>query len=159
MYPYQYVIYFISVELPRAISSSKISSACVVEDPEFLGDGKCDYGAYNTAECQYDNGDCCSLSCSPGLHHKCGSHGYDCKDPKLECAVDDSKLLGNGKCDGGAYNTLNCDFDHGDCCVETSTGLQCGEYGYERRDPYYFAFPKPLTIAGRSIKSKKSLNV
>ena len=37
---------------------------CKVEKPENVGDGFCDvYGGYNTAECDFDGGDCCKATC------------------------------------------------------------------------------------------------
>merc|ERR1712173_122786 len=42
---------------------------CVVDYADWIGDDLCDegYGPYNTAECNWDGGDCCP--------------GSDCKDP------------------------------------------------------------------------------
>jgi subtilisin family serine protease len=57
-------------------------SSCLVEHPEYVGDGKCNAeGGYNVASCGYDGGDCCENTCEPG-DHQCGSNGYDCKDPE-----------------------------------------------------------------------------
>ena len=45
------------------------------------------------------------------MNEECGFEGGDC----VECKVEDHTLLGNGICDGGAYNTEACGFDLGDC--------------------------------------------
>ena len=60
-----------------------------------LGDGICDYGEANSAECGYDDGDCLSFN--------------------EICAVPDTSLVGDGFCDGGEYNTTECLYDGGDC--------------------------------------------
>lgn len=41
----------------------------------------------------------------------CGKEDGDCAD----CVVDDWRNLGDGYCDGGKYNTTECNFDFGDC--------------------------------------------
>ena len=38
--------------------------SCVVDQPEYLGDGICDFeGGYNTVACGFDLGDCCETTC------------------------------------------------------------------------------------------------
>ena len=57
-----------------------------------LGDGICDFiTEYMTEECGYEFGDC------------------------VDCQPEDPEKLGDGNCDGGAYNTQACGYDNGDC--------------------------------------------
>ena len=57
------------------------------------------------------------------------------------CVVSNPFLIGNGICNGGAYNTESCDFDGGDCAVYCGGGivgngvcaddsLCCSEFGW-----------------------------
>lgn len=80
--------------------------------PSFLGDGIChDFidGCYNTAICNYDNGDCCADTCknSTNIGPPCGSDGYFCKDPKSEFVkanADDDDNAWNGSEKNGNDN-------------------------------------------------------
>merc|ERR1712127_1032142 len=67
---------------------------CQVEEPDRVGDGVCDGGSYDTAECEWDGGDC-------------------------DCHVD-PVFLGDGNCDYWLpeYNTIECKWDGGDCLVD-----------------------------------------
>ena len=60
--------------------------------PRF-GDGICDSGAYNNAECLFEDGDC--IECNARVH--------------------DVLLTGDGVCHGGAHNSQVCNWDAGDC--------------------------------------------
>ena len=54
---------------------------CNVKYVTWLGDSICDdTGGYNTADCFYDDGDCCQETCKGGL---CGLFGYNCQDPAI----------------------------------------------------------------------------
>ena len=55
-------------------------SGCTVSLLSYLGDGYCDGDTYNTPECGWDGGDCCSYSCRNN-RFTCGWAGYDCQDP------------------------------------------------------------------------------
>jgi hypothetical protein len=58
---------------------------CTVSDRTRLGDGRCDADVemYNTADCNWDGGDCCEETCDPVYaYFECGdpTYPYDCKD-------------------------------------------------------------------------------
>jgi len=62
-------------------------AGCVVEQPGWLGDGYCDNeGGYNSAECEWDGGDCCESTCTSGPS-TCGSNGFSCQDPAVLAAL------------------------------------------------------------------------
>ncbi len=122
---------------------------CDVPNPGYLGDGFCDPAPYNTPSCNYDGGDCCEGSCScQGFecYAPCGSNGYECVDPDHGgsgpgnlCSVD-PVVLGDGYCDSGQANTLECDWDGGDCCEEScvSTSVNtCGVNDYTCLNPFF----------------------
>ena len=55
--------------------------------PKQLGNGVCNKnGKNNKAECDWDGGDCCEVSClsnpNPKKAAKCGNKGYQCLDPQ-----------------------------------------------------------------------------
>jgi hypothetical protein len=78
---------------------------CEVSNPEMLGDGNCDGGAYNTESCNYDGGDCCDSDCRPALHH-CGMGGYACQGTRVGVAYD-----GDFKCDTGKLEQFKTIFE------------------------------------------------
>jgi hypothetical protein len=66
-----------------------LEATCVVEYPEYIGDGWCDWNLggddwfgsshhHNVEACGYDGGDCCRTTCQGAL---CGQNGYHCQDP------------------------------------------------------------------------------
>merc|ERR1712127_933764 len=115
---------------------------CQVEEPDRVGDGECDGGSYYTPECGWDGGDCvcrvdpvflgdgrCDGWIIPESNTiECGWDGGDCfidglpppewwnNDP--DCHVEWSQWIGDGWCDGGAYNTPECGWDGGDCILD-----------------------------------------
>jgi len=118
---------------PEGTSSPQGLPDCCVPDPNFLGDGACDaYSPYNTAECNYDMGDCCKESCDPNSLYACaakegdayGPFGFYCIDPQYahidedRCQAENREWIGDGGCDPD-YNTEACGWDGGDCCKET----------------------------------------
>ncbi|MEC9465796.1 MAG: LNR domain-containing protein [Myxococcota bacterium] len=79
--------------------SCRFDTSGCTEDPgcdcpaSFIGDGFCDSDC-NTAECNFDGGDC---------------------DEPADCAVGcTSTMLGDGTCDD-ACNVVSCSYDYGDC--------------------------------------------
>ena len=114
-----------------ALTLTSAPDGCSVVNLSYVGDGYCDkIGGYDTAECGWDGGDCCSFTCSPG-EFSCGEYGYEC----ASCtAVINPYWVGDGYCDrSGGYNTAECGWDGGDCCSATCTAGQyaCGQGGYE----------------------------
>jgi hypothetical protein len=106
------------------------------------GDGFCD-APYNTAECGFDGGDCCSDTCIGTLY--CGTTIFACVDPSSafagQCSGPSSALLqlGNGECtsfDWGGFDTAVCGWDGGDCCIRSCQG-PCAQALLDCRDPAY----------------------
>lgn len=62
-----------------------------------MGDNEC-WGSLNHIECGFDDGDCLEFN-----------KNYP------NCTVDWPSDIGDGRCDGGDYNTEECDWDGGDC--------------------------------------------
>lgn len=101
--------------------------------PQWLGDGVCDGGAYLAKECHEDAGDCSACVANMTIDERrkigngvcdldlntteCSYDGYDCMDKEKEipCQVENQDWLGDGICDGGEYNTFQCNYDYGDC--------------------------------------------
>merc|ERR1712071_123923 len=90
--------------------------------PDWIGNGEC-WGPYNTQECGWDGGDCLfDVSDTPS-----GTPTYEPSNTQSaaptefvnendsNCRVDCLTCIGNGVCDGGDYNTLDCGYDGGDC--------------------------------------------
>jgi hypothetical protein len=118
-------------------------SSCIVEHPEYIGDGKCNSeGGYNVASCGYDGGDCCAESCQSGTY-ECDPSSYVCLDPEASygCFVEYPDWVGDGYCDYDSYgyNTPQCNYDNGDCCKESCipTYFECGSNGFVCVDPNY----------------------
>jgi len=125
--------------------------AAIVDVISVIGDGYCDGrdGAYNTAACGWDGGDCCEDTCEDSQAFSCGAIGYRCRDPlsdnHLNCPGIDTQYFGDGFCDQYYFSlnlTLNiamCDWDGGDCCESTcnaeSSTNQCLHLVYDCLDP------------------------
>lgn len=63
-------------------------------------------------------------------------------NPNNNCNVRNPSLLGDSICDHtGGYNSIDCDYDGGDCCKESCITkdftLFCGITGYNCIDPFY----------------------
>ena len=72
---------------------------CQVSSSGWIGDGECDGGEYNTAECGWDGGDCDAPPTPPGYP---------------DCYVSHPESIGDGNCEG-AFNFEECGWDGGDC--------------------------------------------
>jgi len=118
-------------------TSSELPPNCyILENPQWLGDGYCDKeGPYNTAECEWDRGDCCESTCNDGISN-CGIAGFDCKDPNIAAAPvhnDGTALCGlvhstnmhnvanDWTCKGAVPNTPPC----GDMQHPPWSGVKC----------------------------------
>ena len=84
------------------IGVSVAKSKCQARDKTKLGDGTCDGGEYNTAQCGFDGGDC-------EQYNALVEQG--CPVPNNS----DASRLGDGICDGGIFVAEGCDLDGGDC--------------------------------------------
>jgi len=130
-------------------------------DPTYPGDGYCD-DETNSLNCEWDGGDCCIASCVDA-EYDCGENAYDCIDPEYyssyggeygsdgqaECPGP-RNWPGDGYCDGET-NRPSCDWDAGDCCIETcvsTTEYECGENGYDCRDPQFSNFTRLECLPG-----------
>jgi hypothetical protein len=138
---------------PDGLKPVEGMKGCCLPEVAYLGDGACDPDApYNTPECNFDGGDCCRETCNFDTNYGCaneasqgyGPFGYFCLNPDLdeyinpeECTVDDRTRLGDGRCDAD-YNTLECNWDGGDCCEETCDPdyayFECGEAGFDCKE-------------------------
>ena len=81
--------------------------------------------------CDWDGGDCCVGTCVDGTY-ACGEMApFNCTDPSQSgCQVPYPQWVGDGWCDGASpYNTAECGWDGGDCCVGTCIDgtYACGE--------------------------------
>jgi hypothetical protein len=77
-------------------------------------DGKCHGGVFNTEHCEFDGGDCI----------KANQKYPDCPvlilTNKMLTTFDSDNpfpALGDGRCDGGIFNTKECGWDDGDCLI------------------------------------------
>ena len=81
---------------------------------EHIGDGFCD-DIFNTAENEYDHGDCCQPAINIATCYRCECH----KDPD-KCP--NANLIGDGYCQPG-INVEKCNFDGGDCSKQNHYSL------------------------------------
>ena len=92
-----------TVPAPTQAPTSNLptESLCDVPRKKWLGDGICDGGEYNTAECGYDGGDCDEFN-----------------EEYPECDVPDPWRVGDGNCDDDLnaperiYDVEECGFDN-----------------------------------------------
>eukprot|EP01083_Nonionella_stella_P310180 1101047_1 len=113
-----------------AALSNRTHAACSLEGRNVLCQAD-----FNTAECDWDDGDCCEATCTPHYAYpsrECGvTTLFDCKNPSFDpteatlsptpsptCTVianDSTSVIGNGICDN-EFNNAACQYDGGDCC-------------------------------------------
>jgi hypothetical protein len=112
---------------------------CSVPYPELIGDGSCNGEPYNTTACGWDGGDC--VFCDDGYFgYNCNLHYPNCSAPyPLEwteglcitglyaapCYSRYTDLIGDDYCDGDPFNTEECGWEGGDCCVPGLVGPDC----------------------------------
>ncbi|GMH61438.1 hypothetical protein TL16_g03253 [Triparma laevis f. inornata] len=112
---------------------------CFVENRSWVGDGHCDHCEYNTEECGFDGGDCCSETCEDSTNYACEGNNFHCMDPSTKEYQEETAIIlncedyfiGNGNCDQ-KNNNEQCGFDGGDCCEVScvnSTIFICGNLG------------------------------
>ncbi|GMH95343.1 hypothetical protein TrVE_jg9091 [Triparma verrucosa] len=137
----------VSIECGGEIEqATSVYPNCHVENPSWVGDGHCDHCEYNTEECGFDGGDCCSETCTDTPSYSCEGNKNHCLDPStyeykhetliiLNC---DEFYIGNGYCDEQNNNEV-CNYDGGDCCeisCVSSANFICGNSSsYECVDP------------------------
>ena len=108
---------------------ANLTHSCVVPTLSYLGDGYCDDNAdgYNTANCDWDGGDCCASTCV-SAKYECGVVVYTCLDPNVTSTTTVATTTTTGGCselsvnDGfcdAKFNTQACNWDGGDCCADT----------------------------------------
>ena len=73
---------------------------------QYLGNGRCDFGKYNTLECGWDGGDC------------------EVYNNRINCTVDNPSWIGDKECDW-IYNNKGCGFDGGDCLLLKNKYPKC----------------------------------
>ena len=70
------------------LDPAEVEAGCSVQFMSYIGDGYCDATTatsdYNTAVCNWDGGDCCNSTCTPGTNYTCNPNQapFDCKDPE-----------------------------------------------------------------------------
>jgi len=171
--PVPLVDFKVDYTCPEGLQSVQGLPGCCVEDANYLGDGACDpWSPYNTAECAFDLGDCCTQTCNKDSAYGCltkdgdgeyGPFGWFCIDPRYKmineerCQVENREWLGDGGCDAeGGYNTEECGWDMGDCCEETCN-TEFSFYACGSNQPYDCENPDTRTNpTGSSVHEMSS---
>ena len=81
-----------------------------------MGNGYCQDDT-NTAECNYDGGNCCGPNVNIKNCDDCICYSHETCDGPLE-------LISNGYCNDET-NNAGCNFDGGDCCGGCTNTDQC----------------------------------
>ncbi len=89
--------------------------------------------------------------------YECGFWSFECKnytdaDSFPQCNVTSRASIGNGVCDGAAYNVDECGYDGGDCCQTTcdaaGSAFKCKQFDCADPDaPIYVPPPMPYCYA------------
>ena len=83
-----------------------------------MGNGICNDDA-NTADCNYDGGDCCLFPVNT-------DHCSSCICQHETCADGTNSLVGDGYCNDET-NNANCNYDGYDCCISNVAVDHCTE--------------------------------
>ena len=83
-----------------------------------IGIGYC-VDATNTANCNFDGGDCCDSNANTDFCQDCICY----EDLSCNASLD---LIGNGYCNDETNNE-ECNFDGGDCCGSCANMEQCSD--------------------------------
>ena len=110
-----FVFYLFNCTLKQTVFNFNFQGC---EIPSFVSDGYCDDGT-NTAECNYDGGDCCGSNVDTGWCDECLCY------EDLYCAAP-LELIGNGHCNDET-NNANCNYDGGDCCGSCANTEYCSD--------------------------------
>ena len=98
------------------VTSKPVCSNCPSNWIWMIGTGSC-IDATNTANCNFDNGDCCGNNIDINFCVDCVCY------EDLNCAGP-LDLIGNGFCNDET-NNAECNFDGGDCCGTCANTEQC----------------------------------
>lgn len=114
------------------LTTVEMEKSSCYENMAWWGDGNCD-DRLNTANCQFDGGDCClpeinnkfCLSCTckfDGLLHL--FEETTTFPSFLGCPKYVAEMVGDGVCDDWTNNP-DCDYDGGDCCLTIRNKSRC----------------------------------
>jgi len=157
-------------------TDSGATGACTGVTTSFFGDGACDDGAYNTAACGWDGGDCCASTCRNRATarvgfdaYQCGDRRFQCLDPNAtenergnsQCPFEPFSWIGDGFCDHDTdANTGDCNYDGGDCCESTCEEgrlFSCDtEDDIYCEDPFIGTPPPQVTVAPNQTRAAPS---
>ena len=99
------------------------------ESPGIVNNGYC-HDHVNTAECNYDGGDCCGPNVNILNCDDCICYSQHCDSPQ--------EFISDGYCNDET-NNADCNYDGGDCCggcANTDHCLNCVCYAESPIDPY-----------------------
>jgi hypothetical protein len=136
----------VAPSVPSPPPKADINVRCVVAYPQWVGDGYCDGGSYNTAGCNYDGGDCCSQHCRDAKY-TCGIQGYDCGSGASGYEPVKFDDIEPHPCSGRRQDFINLyKFYRNKATVGTSRN--CGQLTYDERMDYKRAWNIGISIGG-----------